>query len=44
MLNPAEIFQMKLTNITVDEDPAALLGSTSWDGADVYKAGGEFHQ
>ena len=28
MLDPAEIFQMKLTNITVDEDPAAPLGST----------------
>jgi hypothetical protein len=44
MLDPAEIFQMKLTNTTIDEDPAALLGSTSWDGADAYEAGGEFHQ
>ncbi|KAK5218482.1 hypothetical protein LTR47_011704 [Exophiala xenobiotica] len=36
--------EMKLTNITVDENPAALLGSTSWDGADAYEVGEEFHQ
>lgn len=44
MPTPAEMSEMKLTNITVDENPAALLGSTSWDGADAYEVGEEFHQ
>jgi hypothetical protein len=34
---------LKLTNIMVDENPAAALGSTSWDGADAYEVGGELH-
>ncbi|KAJ4528071.1 hypothetical protein HRR83_000822 [Exophiala dermatitidis] len=44
MLDPPESFQMKPINPTVNEDPPALLGSTSWDGADAYETGDEFHQ
>ena len=44
MSEPAELSPAKLINKTVGENPAALLGSASWDGADAYDVGGEFYE
>ncbi|MCJ1244536.1 hypothetical protein MMC30_001734 [Trapelia coarctata] len=44
MSEPAEVPPVKLTDVTIDENPAALLGSDSWNGADAYVVGDEFHE
>jgi hypothetical protein len=38
------VSRVKLTNLTVVENRAALLGSASWNGAAEYKTGAEFHE
>lgn len=41
---PVEVPSTKLTNMMVDEKPGALLGSASWNGADVYGVNDELHE
>jgi hypothetical protein len=44
MSEPAGVSSVKLTNSSVDENRAALLGSASWNGADAYKIGDELYE
>jgi hypothetical protein len=44
MSEPAELSPVKPTNVTINEYPAAVLGSDSWKGADAYEVGNEFHE
>jgi hypothetical protein len=44
MSEPADVSSVKLTNSSIDENRAALLGSASWNGADAYKIGDELYE
>jgi hypothetical protein len=42
--DPSKVCRVNLSNMTVVENPAALLGSASWNGAADYKTADEFHE